>query len=444
VAAVRPGTRLVRWTVKKETPPTLEASTDPAADQKKWTVMVFMGVGHVEGTAAPLDVYAGEDIDEMRQVFSDGPSDRLNIFVQQHGNGIPTREWIGQGHEEVPPDKRDATGGHALKEFICWALEKALHDESDHSLLVLWGHAYHFALGHIETQTGIDALDFGELADVLTQAQHEILDRFRDRWKARGYLEEIRGLPRLDMLAFDACDLSGIEIANHLQPYVRYLVASQIGIPLPGWPYKTILGRLKESANGQKASRHPMTPADFGSFIVRKFCEEYQNLDVHGQPRPVSLTLLDLDKAPGAFLAAELLAECLAAAGAADANELAAIQEAFLRSQTLEGKPFIDVADFCLNLTRISSYPEVSQAAAALGDILIRPSSNGNGDSSRGSFILEHSRNSHQTARLHGVSLYAPFITGEDWRTPRFAYNKFGGSRETYWSRLVHVLAEGR
>jgi hypothetical protein len=414
--------------------------------------MVFMGAGHVDGVTAPLSKHANDDLLEMSRVGSDGPNGRLNIFVQRHGDmSPPTRYWIGwpkpQQANAVPPPlqpmpvpakERDAKDGRALKRFMSWALKSADHKKGDCSLLVLWGHAYHFAIGAIETQTGIEALDFGELKRVLTEFQMELATEFKEQWAVSKNDPEVQDLPTLDVLGFDACDLAGVEIAHLLSPFAGYLVASQIGIPLPGWPYEQILTRLKSAA-----ATEPMSPAQFGSFAVRKYCEHYNELDEDGDPIPVSLTLLDLEKASEVFKATERLAEQLALAGGADTDELEMIQDQFRRSQTFEGKPFIDVADFCLSISRYTSVSAVRAAAAALGDLLIRPASNGDPKGSRGSFIVEHSRNSHSTARLQGVSLYAPQIVADDWRGPRFYYSKFASSKESFWSRLIHVLAEG-
>ena len=56
------------------------------------------------------------------------PDGKLNIFVQVHGDGEPTRGWVGQIHEPVPVDQRDVTDGKALASFILWAL----HDQAKH------------------------------------------------------------------------------------------------------------------------------------------------------------------------------------------------------------------------------------------------------------------------------------------------------------------------
>jgi Clostripain family len=409
----------------------------PKDKPEKWTVMVFMGAGQVPG-AASLTTHADQDMREMSSVGSDGPHGRLNIFVQRHGDGVPRREWIGVNdpdNGQVPDDEATTAEGHALKRFMIWALKKAQHGPTDASVLILWGHAYHFAIGHTTTPTGIEALDFGELKTVFSQFQSAVLAELQKAWQEHGILVP-PGANRLDILGFDACDLAAVEVANHLNPFAKYLVASQIGIPLPGWPYKNILGRLKDAVGPRR-----MSAAEFGSFAVREFCLHYNE---RREPLPVSLTLLDLQKSERVFEVTERLAAHLALAGGTDSRELALIREQFARSQTVTGRPFIDVATFCLNLSRHSNYPGVRGAAAALGDLLIRPATNGNGDeTARRSFIVEHSRNSHATAGLQGVSLYAPQIVSTDWREPRFFYTKFASTKESAWSRLVHALAEG-
>lgn len=425
--------------VSKPMNPVLQRS-EQEVPSKRWTVMVFMGAGPIDGDA-PLKQYAEADVAEMKEVRSDGPGGTLNIFVQIHGLGPATREWAGfEDPEPVPDDNASVQDGTALLRFIEWSMEKSQNSLDDYCLLVLWGHAYRFAIGRQETPSGVDAVDFGELGAALVEFQ----DRMR---KIYGHPN-----PRLDVVGFDACDIATLEMANELAPFADYMIGSQIGIPLPGWPYKTLLERLKTPRGP-----YPMTPADFGSFAVREFCANYSEPGFDGKPLPVSLTLLDLSQAAAAFDAAELLARALAQAGADDLEQLELIQEQFLAAQTLDGKPFIDVADFCLNLSRWSGSSEVRETAARLGDILIRPRKDGAAQKPdarrrepadrrpRGSFIVDHARNSHETAKLQGVSLYAPHILGDgfDWRTSRFWYNKFDFTGETYWGRLVHVLAEG-
>ena len=154
-------------------------------------------------------------------------------------------------------------------------------------MLVLWGHAYDFAFGRSHKPDGtIDALEFATLSDLLRQIQESYLADFEKEFPNQEPPES----PRLDILAFDACDLSTVEMACQLRPFASYLLGSEIGIPIPGWPYDRILSRL----------RHPrgrlMGPAEAGSWIVQRYCESYT-----AEQRTVSLTLLDLERIPELF-----------------------------------------------------------------------------------------------------------------------------------------------
>ncbi len=392
--------------------------------------MVFMGADGVEGNT-PLSHEAQKDIEEMEKVHPEDSGGALNIFVQLHGDGVPVRYHVGiEGCKAVPEKEQDLTNGKALASFLGWSLKKAAEagiegDLEDHySILVLWGHAYRFGIGHTETRAGIDALDFAELATVLRDFQEGLKNTYG-----------MKETPKLDIVGFDACDLATIEMSVQLSQFARYLLASQIGIPLPGWPYHRILDRLKNPYG------RIMGPAEFGTYVVRRFCEEY-----HAEERTVSLTLLDLERAPELFALTELLAMRLAIALNQDPDQQELVFDLFCRSQTDDDKPFIDVADLCLNLVRDSNDPFVQQAAEGLGDLLISPPPVAPGGSAVGArrpFIVEHARNTGKAARLHGVSLYAPHVASSHrWEEASHWYKKFVFAQNTLWSGLVHALAQ--
>jgi hypothetical protein len=117
----------------------------------------------------------------------------------------------------------------------------------------------------------------------------------------------------------------------------------------------------------------------------------------------------------------------------------------FSQSQTAAGKPYVDVADLCLNLVRKSRDVLVIEAARALGDFLISAQSAVVGKSAEGGgqpFVMEHGRNAAQTARLNGISIYAPHVAPNyDFDAVRHSYHNFVFAQETHWSGLVHTLA---
>ena len=264
----------------------------PVDEQRKrpWTVMIFMVAERVPEWA-DLSKVADKTLRQIKCIAGAESQDWLRIRIQLHSSKGVTRHASGPtGLQEITDlvavsepgeSETDLTNGLALEAFLKWALRTAKHkgDDtgSDNSLLVMWGHAYPFGIGFRDTGTGVDALDFSELSTVLNRIQGDVIGKFQ-------YKD-----PRLDILGFDACDLATIELARHFSPYAKYLVASQMPIPLPGWPYRKILGHLSASHTGV-----PMTPENLGSYIVRKFCGSYQ-----GKEDAVSLSLLSLAASEG-------------------------------------------------------------------------------------------------------------------------------------------------
>ena len=187
-------------------------------------------------------------------------SPNLEIFVERHGGGKAERFTLTGG---VKTRTACATicGARGSDDRNC---VDGLHRSFDgstspirtrvYTMLVLWGHAYRFAIAHSQTQSGIDALDFAELAAVLDEFQ----EQKRKQVVAAG--GDPSKTPKLDIVAFDACSLATIETACQLAPYARFLIASEVGVPLPGWPYFSILERLAKP-EGDRI----MGPAELGS-----------------------------------------------------------------------------------------------------------------------------------------------------------------------------------
>ena len=382
-----------------------------------------MAAETVEGFA-PLSDMARSDILELTKVRGDSRGDSLDIFVQLHADDAAIRFRVGQREDPDSLKGEDLVhrGGQALSRFVTWAWGRdPKPSPGDRSMLVLWGHSYQFAVGQTPTPDGVDALDFKELADVLERLK-----------PARAAL----GLPGkvFDIVGFDACDLATVEVALQLEPVADYLLASEMGIPLPGWPYDRALERL---ANPKGRA---MGAAELGWYTVRRYCEKYRADD-----RAVSLTLLGLSGAQDVAARVEVLARKLALAVARSGEQKATILELFSRSQTDVDKPFVDVADLCLNLMRECDNPSVKLAAEAVGNLLITPDPVRPGRSKTGAgrpLVQEHGRNAAKTARLNGVSLYAPHVAGpHDFQAAESAYARFQFAQRSVWNQLVHNMA---
>jgi hypothetical protein len=184
-----------------------------------------------------------------------------------------------------------------------------------------------------------------------------------------------------------------------------------------------------------------MGPAELGSYVARRFCEFYAADD---RAKPVTMSVLDLQQALGLFDLTEALARRLAIALANDDDEMDLVYRLFLQSRTPDGRPFIDVADFCVHLIRNSSYDDVREAARQLGNLLVSPHPEKTEGSAKGAkkpFIVENCRNSAETAGMNGVSLYAPHVSDNDFQRALHFYEKFLFAQKTLWNELVHGLA---
>jgi hypothetical protein len=392
--------------------------------------MIFLGASKVPGFA-DLSGLAEDALSQMKKVvkdfgFGSEQNRYVNTFVQVHLNGIPHRHYLEkQIEEEVPEGQRDPANGSELTHFIEWAIQTAREDSrefDDRLMLVIWGHAYQFTIDPVETRTGIDSIDFAEVTKVFRDLQARLQKEYPGTDK------------KLDIIGFDSCDLATIEMSWQLHEFAHYSLASQIDEPLPGWPLGDILKRMKEAAR-------PMTPSDLGTFVVRQYCGKYVGKDEETDTA-VSLTLLNLDRADEVYTATQTLAERLVEA-TQDPEEVALAINLFFRSQVWEERPFVDVASLCLDLWRYSSSPQVADAAAQLGDLLVRPNGPGREQATSQPFVLEHGRNAHSTARLTGVSLYAPHVAPNfDWPQASAQYLKFVFARDTIWGRYVETLAQ--
>jgi hypothetical protein len=394
-------------------------------DDRKWTVMIFMGADNFRGNE-PLDHAVESDLKEIGSI---GGAPTLDVFVEVHHVAKETvrHRFAPDGshqHEPVP----SVEGELALIKFIKDAIEASGHRRQDHSMLVLWGHAYDFAFARARTRSGIvDSIDFVGLSEMLRKLQDQLKEVYRQRY---GDPHEER--PTLDIIGFDACDIATVEMACQLQPFAKYLLGSEIGIPMPGWPYDSVLDRLK----------HPygrlMAPAEFGSYVVRRFCESYT------ADTPVSLTFLDLRQAIRLRKHAEFLALTLSTA-IDETDDRDRIIDVFKQAQTGEDRPYVDVVELCLNLRRRSRSPFVSDSARLLGDMLLSPRTDNVVSRHSGHgvpLIVEHGRNAGELARLNGISLYAPSVAARDFEVARGIYEQFVFARGTLWSKLVHLLAD--
>lgn len=197
----------------------------PTAHQdtgQSWTVLIYMAADN------NLEPFALEDLQEMAQV---GSTDKLHIVVQIDRSAgyvndpavnLPAfsggrRLLVHRGSLEVlqtlgPIDSGSPT---TLAQFITWGVTQY---PADRTALILWDHGGGWA-GYGQDETSRSLITAPALRTAIAQGLTGA------------------SLPRLALVAFDACLMATFEIASMLRPYAEYLLASEETIPGHGFDY---------------------------------------------------------------------------------------------------------------------------------------------------------------------------------------------------------------
>lgn len=352
---------------------------------KEWTVLVYMAADNSdsEDLLADLTVDASSDLYEMMTV---GSQQHVDVVVQVDWKKpkLPERLHIlPNGWEQLQSAPRPISTGDPgeLEDFLGWAREKF---QTPHYFLILWGHSFRYAFGY----DGGNALNFKKLADVLQRYP-------------------------VDILGFDSCGMSAIESAYQLHGCVDFMLASEIAMPLQGWPYDRILQKLTP---GMKADA-------LGQVVVDEFVASYPD-------KTIALTLLNLAAARTLVSPMKALGTSLALAVGRDTKQREQISYLFRESAVPTGEPMVDLRELCRNLNARGIDDTVRDAAGKMGALLAE----GNG------FVVAHGHRGAEAEGLSGVSAFAPHVgwSRDDWLKN---YHQLDLPTKTYWQKIVTFLA---
>ena len=200
-----------------------------------WTLAVWMdGDNDLE----PLVLW---DLDELERAV--GPdvrvvvqADRAPGYVRWDGDWTGARRYVLQADgargvvSPVAADlgERDMGDPAELAEFLLWADAVA---PSEHLAVALWDHGGGYWIASDETSRSVMTVA-GELQDAL----QPVID-------ARGR--------RVDVIAFDACNMGQWEVAHALAPQADVLVASEAWVNNQGLGYDLAFGGVDGAADAR-------------------------------------------------------------------------------------------------------------------------------------------------------------------------------------------------
>ena len=215
---------------------------------------------------------ATADLQEMMEVAL---PDNITVVIQTGGaaqwqNDLIRSDVMGRyvysssGLEQVGEVASASMGDAAvLADFLSFCVQSY---PADHTMMVFWNHG----------GGSVTGAAFDELYDRNSLTLDEMWDAFD---------QVFTGGNPLEVVGFDTCLMSTIDVANIFSDFANYLVASQEVAPGCGWNYSGWLGAL--------ADRPGMNGAQLGTVI----CDTYlQGCELQDQADEITLAVTDLTK----------------------------------------------------------------------------------------------------------------------------------------------------
>jgi len=396
----------------------------------KWTIMVYMCADNNLESAAIADMNELEEVGSTSEVNILVQIDRAEGFDTTNGDWTGTRRYYIKKDSNAPGPLDYGTivsplapwdGNNCetevnmadpaeLRDFVTWCVTRY---PAQHYVLVLWDHGDGWTIWRTaRVVPRAICVDNGgnEPAALDVDQVHAALE----------------GLPRLDIIGFDACLMQMIEVAYEMRGVADIAVGSEESEPEEGWDYKEALAGLCADPYGTSAW-------DLARSIVDSYLASY------GAASGVTQSAFRLEQADGVAAAVkalkdELVRRIQANAGGTDASKIAqALSAARLEALQYWGCPHFDIADFAAKLRARVADPAsgvsspAKEAICAKADALLAALS--------GPWL--YAGGPEARAWGSGLSIYLP--DRYSW-SPYCKYDYLQFERDTHWSDVFTYI----
>lgn len=251
---------------------TAEPTATPEPTERlseNWTIMIYM-------CGSDLESEGGEATKNLESLLAVNVPASVNILLYTGGTAKWQNNVIGSdsnaiwrvkdgGLEQLDSTEPQSMGERAtLAGFISYA---QTNYPSDKKALFFWNHGAGSITGFgADELFEYDSLSLPELSEAFAQSSDG---------------------QKFELIGFDACLMASIETASVLEPYAKYMVASEEVEPGGGWDYEYSFGQLAQDPvmNGEK----------FGVAITDGYWGKYQNSEEGGF---ITCSVTDLSKIP--------------------------------------------------------------------------------------------------------------------------------------------------
>ena len=199
---------------------------------------------------------------------------------------------------------------------------------------------------------------------------------------------------RVDLLGFDACLMSVVEIGYQLRGLTRLMVGSQETEPGAGWPYKEVLAAL--------AARPTMSAHQLAETIVTCYAQT-AGRRLRGRESPYTQSALDLDKVNQTFdLVRELTLKLLDTHVLDHTKVRSALRRSRDQVKRFCDRDLADLLDWCKLLRRETK----GRASEPFRETLLALQAHL--EPGAGLVVASHAHGGSDANRIHGVSIYWP------------------------------------
>ena len=322
-----------------------------------WTFMMYI-------SDSDLEYFAITDIVEMESI---GSSKDVNIIVQfdrwdgydspksdDESNGnwetakrfYITRDCDGnlkdhEIHSHAVEDIGEINSGDAseLVSFVEWAMKNY---PAENYALDIWDHGGGVAGVAYEQSCPDFCYTFGNEPDKLSLPEID--------WALKEITND--GNDKLQIVGFDACLMSTIEVVEVVYKYAEIMIASEILEPGTGWDY-TFLQMLVDNP--------ATTPSELGAEIVMTFVDQGGSGTLLNPTSSYSLSMLDMSKAEEAISAFKGLNELVGSSSIV--SDLVEVRSKAVHVEPGDSSSAVDLIQLLDSLAEITNDTNVRDAA---------------------------------------------------------------------------------
>jgi hypothetical protein len=215
-----------------------------------------------------------------------------------------------------------------------------------------------------------------------------------------------------DLLGFDACLMSMLEIHYQIRDMCGVIVSSQEVEPGDGWPYDAVLTQL--------GSDPTMGAVALGRVIVGEYVDFYRKQYPNW---PVTQSAINAEAIEPVARAASALGSALKNA-LSTSSALGRVFAALRRAQSYSDRDYVDLAHFGKLLAEDGEQHGFGDAAQSVFDAITGAESP----------VIEERHHGDQVANSHGISAYLPA------RVLSPLYSQLEYARQFEWDEFLDAL----